>query len=69
VAAVADLRRRAFAEGLATALLSSFPGVERDDWPLDDPKGKPIERVREIRDQVERQVRKLLVEPGWLDRA
>lgn len=22
------------------------PGVERDDWPLDDPKGEPIERVR-----------------------
>src|SRR5262245_53574903 len=22
------------------------PGVIRDDWPLDDPKGKPIEAVR-----------------------
>ena len=21
------------------------PGVERDDWPLEDPKGKPIERA------------------------
>jgi arsenate reductase len=26
------------------------PGVRRDDWPLDDPKGQPIERVRAIRD-------------------
>jgi arsenate reductase len=41
-------------------------GVERDDWPLEDPKGKPIERVRQIRDDVERMVRKLLTERGWL---
>ena len=30
------------------------------DWKLEDPKGKPIERVREIRDQIERQVQELL---------
>ena len=28
------------------------PGAKRDDWPLEDPKGKPIERVREIRDEI-----------------
>lgn len=28
------------------------PGAKRDDWPLEDPKGKPVERVREIRDDV-----------------
>ncbi len=44
-------------------------GVERDDWPLEDPKGKPIERVRQIRDDVERRVRKLLTERGWLETA
>jgi arsenate reductase len=42
-----------------------LPGVERDDWPLDDPKGQPLERVRQIRDEVERRVRKLLAERGW----
>lgn len=26
------------------------------DWDLEDPKGKPIERVREIRDEIERRV-------------
>lgn len=26
------------------------------DWNLEDPKGKPIERVREIRDEIERRV-------------
>jgi arsenate reductase len=41
------------------------PGVERDDWPLDDPKGLPIERVREIRGEVERRVGELLAERGW----
>jgi len=30
------------------------------DWKLDDPKGKPIEKVREIRDQIERQVQELI---------
>ncbi len=32
------------------------------DWKLEDPKGKPIEKVREIRDDIERRVRKLLTE-------
>ncbi len=33
------------------------------DWGLEDPKGKPIEKVREIRDEIERRVLKLLTEP------
>ena len=28
------------------------PGLRRDDWPLEDPKGQPIERVRMIRDEI-----------------
>lgn len=30
------------------------------EWKLEDPKGKPIEKVREIRDQIELQVRELI---------
>jgi len=30
------------------------------EWHLEDPKGKPIEKVREIRDQIERQVQELI---------
>jgi protein-tyrosine-phosphatase len=30
------------------------------DWALEDPKGKPIEKVREIRDEIERRVQKLI---------
>lgn len=41
------------------------PGLERDDWPLEDPKGKPIERVREIRDEIRRRVVDLLRARGW----
>ena len=32
------------------------------DWKLEDPKGKTIEKVREIRDDIERRVQKLIVE-------
>jgi arsenate reductase len=41
------------------------PGARRDDWPLEDPKGKPIERVREIRDEVRHRVEALLHAEGW----
>jgi arsenate reductase len=34
-----------------------IPGVTRDDWPIDDPKGQPIEQVRQIRDEVRQRVR------------
>jgi protein-tyrosine-phosphatase len=30
------------------------------NWELEDPKGKPIEKVREIRDEIERRVKKLV---------
>ncbi|HZL20937.1 MAG TPA: arsenate reductase ArsC [Polyangia bacterium] len=42
------------------------PGLRRDDWPLEDPKGKPVERVREIRDDVRSRVTALLRREGWL---
>jgi arsenate reductase len=41
------------------------PGVRRMDWPLEDPKGKPIERVREIREDIRNRVNELLAEHGW----
>jgi arsenate reductase len=41
------------------------PGATRDDWPLEDPKGKPIERVREIREEIGRRVRALVEAGGW----
>lgn len=41
------------------------PGLKRDDWPLEDPKGKPVERVREIRDEVRGCVQALVDARGW----
>jgi arsenate reductase (thioredoxin) len=42
------------------------PGLERDDWPLDDPKGRPLDQVRRIRNDIEQRVRELLTARGWL---
>ncbi len=42
------------------------PGLQRDDWPLADPKGQSVGRVREIRDEIERRVRSLHDAKGWL---
>jgi arsenate reductase len=39
--------------------------VMRDDWPLEDPKGKPVERVREIRDEIRQRVEGFVREQGW----
>jgi arsenate reductase (thioredoxin) len=36
------------------------PGLRRDDWPLQDPKGRGIEQVRKIRDEIDRRVRHLI---------
>lgn len=41
------------------------PGLRREDWPLEDPKGKPVERVREIRDEVRARVAELVSREGW----
>ena len=42
------------------------PGLRRDDWPLEDPKGKPIERVRAIRDDIRARVEALIAREGVL---
>ena len=38
------------------------PGLRRDDWPLEDPKGKAVERVRQIRDDIKDRITKLACE-------
>ena len=41
------------------------PGVSRDDWPLDDPKGKPLDMVRRIREDIRQRVASLIAREGW----
>jgi arsenate reductase (thioredoxin) len=36
------------------------PGLRRDDWPLRDPKGLPVEEVRTIRDEIKDRVQNLI---------
>ncbi|HET6479872.1 MAG TPA: arsenate reductase ArsC [Actinoplanes sp.] len=43
------------------------PGMRRDDWPLSDPKGQPMDRVREIRDDIRARVWNLLIAEGWVE--
>lgn len=38
--------------------------VEAEDWALEDPRGKPLEKVREIRDRIRARVKKMLEEAG-----
>jgi len=39
-----------------------IPGKRYIDWDLPDPKGQPLERVREIRDQTAAQIEALVAE-------
>jgi arsenate reductase (thioredoxin) len=41
------------------------PGLRRQDWPLQDPKGQSPEAVRRIRDEVQARVTQLVTEQGW----
>jgi arsenate reductase len=42
-----------------------IPGIERQDWPLADPKGQSLEAVRAIGDEIQRRVTAMLSEKGW----
>jgi len=41
------------------------PGVERDDWNLPDPKGRPLNEIRAIRDDIRARVSALIDARGW----
>ena len=40
------------------------PGLRRDDWPLQDPKGLSLDQVRAIRDEIRHRVELLLATEG-----
>jgi arsenate reductase len=41
------------------------PGLERDDWPLSDPKDQPLTEVRRIRDEIRERVLRLVELRQW----
>ena len=42
-----------------------LPGAQRDDWPIEDPKGRPLLEVRAIRDDIQSRVQSLIEQEGW----
>jgi protein-tyrosine-phosphatase len=40
------------------------PGLRRDDWPLPDPKGRSMDEVRAVRDEIKVRVAELLQAEG-----
>jgi arsenate reductase len=48
--------------GCGEACPTAPPSVEKSDWPVADPKGESIERVRAIRDQIRARVVDLLAQ-------
>jgi arsenate reductase len=42
-----------------------IPGLQREDWPVPDPKGLPINEVRAIRDDIFQRVLGLIESRGW----
>ena len=43
----------------------ALPGARREDWPIEDPKGLPLDRVRAIREEIRVRVAGLIDVRGW----
>jgi arsenate reductase len=41
------------------------PGTRRDDWPIEDPKGRPATAVAEVVDEIGGRVRRLVDQQRW----
>jgi len=42
-----------------------LPGVRLQDWPVENPRGKPVETIRAIRDEIRRRVGEMIEANGW----
>lgn len=42
-----------------------IPGLEVQDWPLPDPKGKSLDEVRKTRDKVKELIQELIEKKKW----
>lgn len=41
------------------------PGARREDWPLTDPKGLPLDAVRDVCDEIRARVSVFVAREGW----
>lgn len=55
---------RAISMGCGVSLACPVRLGKMEDWGLEDPKGQPLEAVREIRDDIKRRVESLVTELG-----
>ncbi len=44
----------------------TLPGVRRMDWAIPDPKGRPIDVVRGVREEIRQRVMAFVASEGWL---
>jgi arsenate reductase len=51
-------------EGLCPAPMLARMQKKLLEWNIEDPKGQPVEKAREIRDELERKILALLSKPG-----
>ena len=51
--------------GCGDACPTAPPALRRLDWPLEDPRDQPLDRVRAIRDDIRERVEKLIHARGW----
>ena len=51
---------RVISMGCDDPAVCDYPGRKVEDWSLEDPSGKPMERVREIRDELRARVEALV---------
>lgn len=52
------------AAGLAGEESPDVPGLRTDDWPVENPKAQPLDKVRVIRDEIKRRVEDLIAAEG-----
>ena len=41
-----------------------MPGLRTEDWPVDNPKEQPLDKVRVIRDEIKQRVERLIAAEG-----
>ena len=59
-----DWADRVITMGCSAEAVCPTTFVETEDWAIEDPKGKTLEQVRKIRDEIKERVTKLLNELG-----
>ncbi len=55
---------RVISMGCGVEVACPSRSIQTEDWALDDPSGRPLEEIRQIRDEIKRRVKKLVEDLG-----